>query len=242
MAHPQIPREINILAQRQHTACAQHPAVAHDHRAVMHGRLDEENILQKLAGNGGIQHGAAANHIVQQDLPLKDDQRTGAGLGHLRTGQHRLADGPLHGSGGFLVNEESCKAAAAHLLQNPADLRLEQDDQGQQPQIHHAAHDIIDPVEVQCGRKHQCRQKDQQPLYQTGRLRTLHQCKDLVEDKGHNGNVQNICNPNSQKISNHPAADLCKRHSHCSSSPLQDPIGIRIYIIEKVPVKFKENH
>lgn len=27
-----------------------------------------------------------------------------------------------------------------------------------------------------------------------------------------------------------------------SSSPLQDPIGIRIYIIEKVPVKFKENH
>ena len=139
------------------------------------------------------------------------------------------------------MDEEGRQAAAAHLLQNPPDLRLEQDDQGQQAQVHHAAHDVIDPVEVQGGGKHQRRQKDQQTLHQAGRLGALHQGKDLIKDKGHDGNVQNIRDLNGQQIPDHPAADLRKRYFHSSSSPLRDPIDIRICIIEKFPVKFKEN-
>ena len=93
-----IPRsrdKFTFLAQGQHAACAQHPAAADDDGAVMHGSLDKEDILKELAGSGGVQYRAAADHVVQQDFPLKDNQRTGAGLRHLRAGQDGLTDGLL---------------------------------------------------------------------------------------------------------------------------------------------------
>ena len=129
MAHAQIPAEVDVLAQRQHAAGAQHPPVADDDGAVVHGCFDKEDIFQKLAGDRSIQHGAAADHIVQQNLPFKDDQGTGAGLGHLRASQYSLANGSVHGVASLGMGEKGNETAAAHLLQDPADLRLEQDDE-----------------------------------------------------------------------------------------------------------------
>ena len=192
MAHTQVAGEVHVLAQGQHTASAQHPPMAHDHRAVMHGGLDEENVFQQLGGHCRVQHRAAADHIVQQNLPLKDDEGAGAALGHFCACQHRLSDGLFHRAGGFLMDEEGHQTAAAHLLQYPADLRLKQNDEGQQAQIDHAGHDVIDPVQMQGRGQHQRRQKDQQSLYQTGRLGALYQCENFIEDKCHDGNIQYI--------------------------------------------------
>ena len=41
-----------------------------DDGAVMHGGLDEENVFQQLGGHCRVQHRAAADHIVQQNLPI----------------------------------------------------------------------------------------------------------------------------------------------------------------------------
>ena len=40
------------------------------------------------------------------------------------------------------------KTTAAHLLQNPADLPLKQDNQRQHAPVYHVAHDKIDPIEL----------------------------------------------------------------------------------------------
>ena len=139
VAHAQVPAEVHILAQRQHASRAQQPSVPDDDGAIVHGSLDEEDVFQKLTGNGGVQHCAAADHVIQQNLPLEHDQCAGAALGHLRAGQHRLADGLLHDIPGLRMGEEGDEPPAAHLLQNPADLRLKQDDQRQHAQVHHTA-------------------------------------------------------------------------------------------------------
>ncbi|CAN3959791.1 hypothetical protein HEAFMP_HEAFMP_04105, partial [Dysosmobacter welbionis] len=93
VAHPQLPGEVHVLAERQHASGAKHPPVPDDDGAVMHGSLYKEDVFQQFAGDRRVQHRAAADHVVQQVFPLEHDQGAGAGLGHLGAGQHRLVDG-----------------------------------------------------------------------------------------------------------------------------------------------------
>ena len=203
MAHPQFPTEVHILRQGQHTARPQDPPVADDDGAVVHGRLDEKDVLQQLAGDGGIQRGTGAHHVVQQDLPLEHDEHARAGAGHLRAGQHRLVDGPLQ-LRQFLLRRQRPQQAdvlAAQLLQNPADLRLEHDDQGQHAPLHHVAEDVIHHPQVQLRGQPQRRQKDGHTLQDVGGPCTLHQRQQLIYQIRHDGHVQQVRQTDQRQVS-----------------------------------------
>ena len=112
------------------------------------------------------------------------------------------------------MGEEGHEAAAAHLLQDPADLRLEQDDEGQNAPLHHTAHDVIHAVELQHGRQHQRRQKYQQSLQQTGGLGALHQHEHLVQDKDHDGDIQKVCRLDQQQVTADHRRQFREFHVH----------------------------
>ena len=169
----------------------------------MHGRLHEEDVLQQLAGDRGVQRRAAAQHLVEQNLPLKHNEHTRAGLGHLRAGQHRLVDGLFQLRGLLLRRQYPQKpdVPAAQLLQPSAQLRLKHDEQRQNAPFHHIAHNIVDPPQVQQGRKPQRQNKDHDTLENILGAGTAHQAQQLIDRKGHNGDVQHIRDPNQRQVS-----------------------------------------
>ena len=163
MAHTQIPTQVHISAQGKHTSGSQDSSLPDNGRAVVHGGLDKENIFEKLRGHLCIQLGAAAQYLVQLDVPLKNNEGAGAGATHIATGLYRLRDGILQDFSvqlGFGKYIQHIEAAAANLLQNPPDLRLEQDEQGQNTDIHNMAQKIVESPQPAIGQP-QCQQNHQ---------------------------------------------------------------------------------
>ncbi len=136
--HTQVAAQVHVFAQGQHTARAQDPPAADDDRAVVHGRLDEKDVFQQLGGYGGVQRRTASHHVIQMDVAFKDDQHAGLALRHLAARRHRLIDSRLQLRLllGIVEGPQQSDVPAAHLLQYLADLRLEQDDDGQDPHLH----------------------------------------------------------------------------------------------------------
>ena len=194
MAHAQVAAQVHVLAQRQHTARAQYPPVADDDRAVVHGRFYEEDVFQQLGGHGGIQHCAAANHVVQADVTLEHDENAGLALGHLAARDDRLVDGRLqrrlllHRAEGF----EYLDVAAAHLLQYLPYLRLEQDDDGDDAHLHQVAHDVGHGVQLQHIGDAQRQQEHDHALEDILRTGAFHQPQQTVYQKGDDRDVQNV--------------------------------------------------
>ena len=200
MPHAQVAAQIHVLTQGQHAACAQYPPVADDNGAVVHGRLDEEDVLQQLGGHGGIQHGAAAHHIVQPDIPLEHDQHAGLALGHLLAGHHRLVDGRLQLRLllGVVEHLQQLDVAAAHLFQYLPYLRLEQHDNGQNAHLHQILHDIGDGVQLQYIRQSQHQQKGHHALEDILRAGALDHPQQAVHQKRDDGDIQHIRNADQQ--------------------------------------------
>ena len=168
--------------------------MADDDGAVVHGRLHEEDVLQQLGGHGGIQRGAAAHHVVQLDMPLEHDEHAGLGLGHLAAGNDRLVDGllQLRLLLGRCERPQQADVLAAQLFQDLADLRLEQDDEGQDAHLHHVAQDIGDAVEMEYLRQPQGQQEHHHALEDVLRPCALYQIQQLVDQERDDHHVQNV--------------------------------------------------
>ena len=147
--HAQVPGEVHVSRQGEHAACAHNAPVADDDRTVMEGRLVPEQVFQQLAAHRAVQRGAGLDGIVEKVLPLKDHQRAGLALGQSGIGLHSLLDGVFDLIRCFRVGEHVAKAAAAHLLQKFANLRLEQDDKCQNTPFHHFPKEKIDGTQLQ---------------------------------------------------------------------------------------------
>ena len=194
MPHAQIAAEVHILGQRQHAPGTQNTPVADNDGAVMHGCLHEEDVLQQLGGHGGIQRGAAAHHVVQLDVPLEHDEHAGLGLGHLAAGDDRLVNGSfqLRLLLGRRKRPQQADVLAAQLFQDLTDLRLEQDDEGQNAHLHHVAQNIGDAVEMEDLRQPQGQQEHHHALEDVFRPRALDQIQQLVDQERDDDHVQNV--------------------------------------------------
>ena len=108
----------------------------------MHRRFHKEDVFQQLGGHLCVQLGSAAQGVVQLNMAFEHDQRAGTGFAHIPTGADGLLDSifnnlPVHL--GFFEDIQKGDAAAAHLLQNPADFRLEQDNDRHDAPLHNKA-------------------------------------------------------------------------------------------------------
>ena len=197
MAHTQVAAQVHVFAQRQHTARAQYPPVADDDRAIVHGRLHEEDVLQQLGGHGGVQRRAAAHHVVQPDVTLEHNQHAGLALGHFAAGDDRLVDGRLQRRL-LLDGVESLEyldIAAAHLFQDLPDLRLEQDNDGDDTHLYQVSHDIRHRIQLQYIGNAQRQQEHDHALEDILRPGALYQAQQAVYQKGNDRNVQNVGDP-----------------------------------------------
>ena len=198
--HAQVAAQVHVFAQRQHAARAQDPSAADDDRAVVHGRLDEKDVFQQLGGHGGVQRRTASHHVIQMDVALKDDQHAGLAQGHLLAGHHGLIDGRLQLRLllGIVEGPQQFDVPAAHLLQYLADLRLEQDDNGQDPHLHQVPHEVRYGVELQYINQPKHQQKRHHALEDILGAGTFDHTEQVVYQKRDNGDVQYIRYPYQQ--------------------------------------------
>ena len=197
MAHAQIPAQIHIAGQGEHTARPHNTPFPHDDRAVVEGGLVPKQILQQLAGHGAVQGGSGLDHVVQQIFPLKDHEGPHLVLGHGGVGLHRLPDGGLHvvGGGGALAAEHAGQLPAAQPLQHPADLRLKQDDQGQDAPLHHPVQHPAGGGELQPVGRGDGHDQHQDALDDPAGAALPHDPQQLVDGNGQDGDVNQIEDP-----------------------------------------------
>ena len=130
-------------------------------------------------------------------MALKDDQRAGAVFAHVAAGGDGLADGLLDGLPVHLgLGEplEEGQLAAAHLLQHPADLRLEEDNQRQNAPLYHVGQGEVQSWQTVRGQP-QRRDHHQHALEQTGGIGFPHQQQQPVNQIGDHQDVHHIQQP-----------------------------------------------
>lgn len=115
----------------------------------VHGRLNEENIFEKLAAHARVDDRARAGDVVQRHFTLEDDENARARFGHFRAGEHRLRDGVFNGRDLLRAREgvERAPAARAELIDEAADLGLEEHDERQRTERENMAQKEVNSVE-----------------------------------------------------------------------------------------------
>ena len=95
MTHAQVPTQIDVPGQGEHTTSPKDPSFTHDKGTIVHRRFDKKDILQQLWAGLGIQLGTAAQDLIQGVFTLKHDEGAGAALAHVAAGFHGHSDGML---------------------------------------------------------------------------------------------------------------------------------------------------
>ena len=154
----------------------------------------EEDVLQKLADDLAVQLRSGADNIVQIDVPFEYHQHAGLGAAHFAAGNDCLVDGLFQLCDLVFRTEYPHQAdiLAAQLLQNLADLRLEQDDQRQDAHLRHASQHIVDGAKIQGAGRQQRQQEDADALQDIFRTGALHQRQQLIDQEEYDGHVQKV--------------------------------------------------
>ena len=84
---------------------------------------------------------------------------------------------------------------AAQLFQDLPDLRLEQDDKGQNAYLHHVPQNIGDTVQMEDLRQKQGQQKDAHALEDILRTGALDEVQKLIDQKRDDRDIQNVREP-----------------------------------------------
>ena len=160
----------------------------------MKGSLGIEDVFQQLAAHGGLECRAGGDHVGQVRVPLEHRQGAHLILRHFVIGGHGLLNGLFQLRFRHVIAEEpgDGDAVVAHLLQEPPDLRLEEDHKSQEVQLHRLAQQEVDGVEVELIGQPQGHHKDQQSLGRLGGVGPLDQADDLVDHIGQDGDVDDV--------------------------------------------------
>ena len=120
------------------------------------------------------------------------------------------------------------QAAAAHLLQDPPDLRLKEDEQGQDPDIHDVAQEVVEGPQPAVGQP-QRQQHHQHALEKAGGVGAPHQLQQAVDQEGDHQNIQHIPQAEREdKIDGH--LRRVSQDVHGFPSEFRIPISIFILI------------
>ena len=186
---------------------------ADDHSAVMQGRIGLKDVFQQRGGDLRIERGARLDDVLEADALLDDDQRAHAAAAEGEQAAGDFVDDVAAflqvGGNGRLVN-----GAASQLLQRLAKLGLKQDHQ------HHRA--VVDHVEQYPVKRRQPQkiaypaghhQRDQ-PLENGAGARFLGEHEQLIEQKGHNEDVQHVGDGGAVEHVPKHGLDLCPQGLH----------------------------
>ena len=180
----------------------------------MEGRVGIKDVFQQFTGHRGLEGSARGDDVGQIGLPLEHHQGAHPVFRHLSIGLHRLLNGLLHiADWGFIPEKagDSGDVVAANALQKPANLRLENDHQGQQPQLHRLIQNETDGIKVKLvGNPHR-NDNQQQRLGHLGRVGPLENPDAFIEQEGQDGDVDQIRDCHQPQITQRVDAVLQKR-------------------------------
>ena len=179
----------------------------------MQGGIGLEDVFQKRGGDLRVERGTGLNDVLEADALFDDDQRAHAAAAEGEQAAGDLVDDmaaflQIGGYGGFV------KGPASELLQRLAQLRLKQNHQ------HHSA--VIDhveqhPVERRQPQKiaypaghHQC----DQALENGAGARFLGEHEQLIEQKGHDEDIQHVGDGGAVEHVPKHGLDLCPQGLH----------------------------
>ena len=157
----------------------------------------EEKILDQLRIGVGIDHRARTHNGQERYVALKDEQRAGIGRRHIAAGLGNLADRAGHiGTGTADVRIQG----AAHALQQPAQFRLEKDDQRDDAQFHGLSQDITEHDQPEEFGRPQRDQHQNQALGEIDEAGFPNKPDDTIYKVGNDDDVNEIGDPHRRQI------------------------------------------
>ena len=151
----------------------------------MQGGFGEKDVPNQLFGNLAVNEGAGFEILVQTARPFKNHQRAHLLPGHRLTRRHRLDDDIVNLLVALLGAERFFQAGASHLFHRPAQLRLEQDHQGDQPQLQNPCQQEIQHMQLQKLRGPGQQQEKYHSLGNPRRAGGPYQLDALIDQKRH---------------------------------------------------------
>src|SRR5690606_9338036 len=153
---PKTQGNVAFVGYRQYDPGGGYKIVLDHDGPIVQGAILEENTFQNGLGDLYV-HGIPGRFDkVQGIVPLDHDQRPGLGAGHTLTGTHNGGD--IRQDGDAVLLEElkmfqkiplGGKVGGADHQQEFSDLLLEDDDQGDEPNVHKTADHTTDHLHLQ---------------------------------------------------------------------------------------------
>ena len=192
MTGAQVQAQTTGLGKGQHTSGCGDAAIPDDHSAIVEGGIGKEDIADQLLGNTAVNHRTGLEILLQDAVSGKDDQRADSGFAHCLTGRNRLGNHRDHLLLRLLGAQELLQLHTAQVIQHSAQLRLEQNDQGQKADRQKLIEDKVQRMQF-C---HACQPGDRQNhhynLCDTGGVGCFEDGYDFVNQKRNNYDVQRI--------------------------------------------------
>ena len=151
--------------------------------------LVEKHVLQQLRRHVRVHDRPGSHDAGEVHASLEDDQRAGFGRRHIGAGLHGL------GNGGLQLGRRyrPCRRkAAAHTLEQAAQLRLEQHDQRQQSDLDGVRQQKIDHPQIEDIAQQKGDQNDQDALGDIIGIGSADKPDRLIDDVSDDQNVQYI--------------------------------------------------
>ena len=155
----------------------------------------EEDVFEQFGRRRGVHNRAGGDDLAQALLALEHDQHAGFGLGHIRTRGNGRVDRGLGGVRVVRRDQQAADIALAQLLEQTAQLGLEDDDRGRNANAQRVAQDERNRVEPCVAGDQEDEQQPDDTLGQARRARILEQLHQAVDDVGDNQDIDDIHRP-----------------------------------------------
>jgi hypothetical protein len=183
VTRPEPLRVDGHLGQRKERAGGQDRFVADDDGAVVERRPRGEDRQQQVDADVGVEHHAGLGDLLQARVPLEDDQRAVTLAGEERCCPGDLVGDPVDRALLRWREEPVERADAADPLERPAELRLEDDDEGEQADDRQGLEDLGEEAEVEDAGGGVDREQDTDTDHEADRARAPDQAEQPVDEE-----------------------------------------------------------
>ena len=203
VAQAQLFGNVEVVAHGQYAARRAQPVVGDDEGAVVQGRVLEEDVLDEPLVDVGVDDVARGDDVVERHVALDDNERAHLGLRHRHAGHDHGHDAPAQAVavGGIVVamlRHEQAQhgayvAVAAHVVEELADVVLEDDDNGNHAHRHQLVEDGAEQAHLEYLRdEHPHDDEDDDAHEGVERARLTHQPVDVEQEHTYQQNVDKV--------------------------------------------------
>lgn len=194
MPRAELLADERVFRQRQVAGRSHDLRAADDDRPVVKRRIRREHVDEQLRADARLHLDAGFDQLVQSGMPLEDDQRADAPLGHVLDGLDQLHDALVH-----LVAVERRRTgeqlAPAELLQRAPQLRLEDDDDRDDAEGEHLVHEPLERIQIEPGADRPGEHQQQDALDQLHGARSAYEQDHFIDNVTDDPDIDDVPDP-----------------------------------------------